>query len=320
MKFLNLNSFKAYLSKAEHHQYLIIIDNEYERRKVIDLILKKPFISNFSITKLIEPSFQKIVEEVDSPSLFGGDPFIVLEDIKDLKEETSKFFSFFKERNIFGIIGSKTKQDVLSIYDNAKVVLDLSSEKPWEKEKRFLEFVKEKCQIDKITISQEALNFLIESCSNDFSFLEQEIDKLIVFCLEKKRIEIEDVLTIGSSNMQTTVWQVAEEMVWQKKDIKNLVMDASFFHSLISSIRFQLSLGYKMASLMETNMSYEEFAKHFPKIYPKMLDKKKEIAKLRGSLFYKNALKVLFEIDLLSKNNISNFSLLLDLFRLKSLS
>jgi hypothetical protein len=59
----------------------------------------------------------------------------------------------------------------------------------------------------------------------------------------------------------------------------------------------------------------DEIAIHFPKIYPKALEKKKEIAKIKGTFFYKEALKKLFEIDFLSKTINVDSDIFLDIFK-----
>ena len=104
--------------------------------------------------------------------------------------------------------------------------------------------------------------------------------------------------------------------MWEKIDFNNFSIEASFFHILISAIRYQLQLGYKIISLIQSSKA-NDLSSYFPKIYPRALLKKQEIAKQRGAVFYKKALKTLFEIDLISKTQNSNFSYLLDLLKTK---
>jgi len=152
----------------------------------------------------------------------------------------------------------------------------------------------------------------------DLSLTENEINKLITFVGSKKSIEIEDVQSICPINITGSVWKIAEEIVWGKIDFDNLPIDITYFHLLISAIRYQLQLGCKMAAILEKDKK-ADLINYFPKIYPRALEKKKQIALQRKSIFFKESLKSLFEIDYLSKTVNMNLANLLDLLKTKLL-
>lgn len=326
MRFLNINSLKKHFENSAIEKikvYLIVMPDIYEREKIFNFILKKINIKKFNLSKFSSDSkLSQIINTFQSPSFLGGEPLIIIDDIENFsKQDIQNFNSFVKNNETYLIIGSQSRQQSSILYSTIEkkgVVFDLTGEKIWEKEKRIANFIVEKCINSQKNISSIVIDALFEKVGLDLALVEQEIDKLITYIGDKKSIELEDVENICPVNMTQSVWQIAEEIVWEKITFDNLTIDANFFHLLLSAIRYQLETGYKIASLIE-DKKLQDLSVHFPKIYPRSLEKKKEIATYYKTDFYKKALKELFEIDLLSKTININFSFLLDILKTKLL-
>ncbi|NGX35037.1 MAG: hypothetical protein K1060chlam1_01405 [Candidatus Anoxychlamydiales bacterium] len=326
MRYLNITFFKKHFENPLFDKikiYLVVIPNLYEREKIISYILKKINIKNFNLSKFSkENKLSKIVNTFQSPSLLGGEPLVIIEDIASFaKQDIQNLNSYLKVNDVNIIIGACSRQEASLLYSTIEkkgLVFDLSSEKIWEKEKRIASFALEKCLKANKNISSIVIEALFERVGLDLSLVENEINKLITFVGQKKSIEIDDVKSICPINITESVWKIAEEIVWGKINFDNLPIDATYFHLLISAIRYQLQLGYKMASIIESGKK-TDLSSYFPKIYPRALEKKKEIAMQRKSTFYKEAIKALFEVDLLSKKINMNLANLLDLLKTKLL-
>jgi len=117
----------------------------------------------------------------------------------------------------------------------------------------------------------------------------------------KEIIDKQDVLNICSTLKQSTVWEISEKIVWDTDviDLEKYGADNSFFHSLLGAIRYQLREGYKL--IYQENFS-------------KFSEKKRQRAVFLGNKFFKEALKILFSIDILSKSNVTSYMALLDYF------
>lgn len=333
MKFQSLKTFKSHLEAAFPNNlarlYFIIIPNDYERKKVIDFVYcYLPYKNAFTCSKFSSEnhSFLHVKQALDSPSLLGGDPIIVFNDIDLLKkEDVNGLCALFNKSSLgaYIILGAKNKQslaEIISLMDKRGVVLDLSYEKPWEKQARFSEFVKQHCARSKKTIALDAMESLFEKTGFDLATLHNEIDKLIMYAQDKSVIQKEDVEAICINSTQSTIWQVAEEIVWYQRHPKNFnlsMLDASFFHGLVAAIRFQLQFGYKLSLLLESNATKEIISSYFPKIRPKVLENKISLVKMRNSSFFKKALLNLFKTDLLSKTNVNCLLTLIDIFKAK---
>ncbi|NGX44771.1 MAG: hypothetical protein K1060chlam3_00946 [Candidatus Anoxychlamydiales bacterium] len=326
MRYLNITFFKKHFENPLFEKikiYLVVIADLYEREKIISYILKKINIKNFNLSKFSkENKLSKIINTFQSPSLLGGEPFVIIEDIEIFsKQDIQNLNSYLKANDVHLIIGASTRGASSLLYSSIEkkgLVFDLSLEKIWEKEKRIASFVLEKCLKANKNITSLVIEALFERVGLDLALVENEINKLITFVGLKKSIEIEDVQSICPINITESVWKIAEEIVWGKINFDNLSIDTAYFHLLISAIRFQLQLGCKMASILESGKKYD-LSSYFPKIYPRALEKKKLIATERKAIFFKEAIKSLFEIDLLSKTINMNLSNLLDILKTKLL-
>ena len=324
MKYFDIQAFKQYLLHSLPCRfYLVISPNDYDREKIIQWIVERCMQGqNGEILHL--KATQKTVEEVlfqfHSPSLFGGENFIIFDEIEQLnKKDIDKLVKFLQEEISSGYFLFAAKgRSVGAIYNAMQkkgIILDLSLEKPWEKEKRIHAFVKEKCFHMKKKIFIEALDIFIQRVGLDLALVEQEIDKLITYVGEKKEIEKRDVLAISIQTEQSNYWQLAEKII-EGKELSFFHMDTALFHSLIIALRHHLQVGYKIASFLKKGE--RDLNKYFPRMPVKVLSRKKALAEKRGSQFFKKGLQFLYEIDLLSKNNFHCFSLLLDYFRIKT--
>ena len=133
------------------------------------------------------------------------------------------------------------------------MVLDLSLEKIWDKEKRYKEYVKEKCAQAKKIISAQNIDKLLSKVGIDLVAIQHETEKLITYVGSRNVIEYQDIKEISTTHVGYTLWQVAEKIVWEKKiNIVQEHIDSSFFHGLVQAIRYQLQLGLKIQTFLES--------------------------------------------------------------------
>lgn len=318
MKYQNLKSFQKHLANAAPHNlcraYFIGIADDFERTQVLDSILTLIATPDAMVTRLSghEIVLRDLLDAMQSPSLFSGPPIVVLDEAEKLsKKEMEAVLGC----PIYGylLIGSRTKAAVLANgIEKEGVVLDLTDEKPWDKEKRFAESLVERAKLAGKRLLPDALSLIFERLDKDLSLLESEVDKLICYVGEQSAITREDVLSITSASRLSTLWQVAEEVIWENGEIPSVD-----FHGFVPALRSQLHLGLTLATLIETKCPADQWNAFLPKIWPKTLEKRSSQAARLGSAYFKKGQEVLYEIELLSRNSSTQYRALLDLFRMK---
>ncbi len=318
MRYMNKASFlKAIRASAPNHLsriYLVAIPDDFERSQVIDEIIriigKDP--ARFSGSGL---NLGALHEHLSTVSLFGGEPIAVVDEAEKIIKASLPQVPTILHAGYL-ILGAKAKTPLAGAVEKEGVALDLLEEKPWDKEKRLVEEVQKLVVNAGKRITPDATALLFERIEKDAAILKTEIEKLICYAAESDQITSTDVMAIVSANRNHTFWQAAEEIVWERKQ-PALVLDDATFHPIVPILRAQLQLGLKIATLLETDTAKEQWGQVIGKIYPKTLEKRTVQAAQLHSTYFRQGLKYLFEIELLSRTQTTAYGALLDLFRLQ---
>lgn len=317
MKYQNLKSFQKHLmSAAPHHLcrlYLVAIHDDFERNQVLDQILSylPPSASRLSGA---DTSLRECLDAIQSTNLFG-ESIVVLDEVeKRSKKELEALSLQLVPPSGYVLLGARSKTASLSaVVEKEGVILDLLEEKPWDKEKRLSEQLIERTQNAGKRLTSDALSLLFERLGADLALLESEIDKLICYVGDQEVIGREEILALSPASRTATLWQIAEEVIWEGGEFPSL--DGTSFHGLIPALRNQLHLGLTLSTLIEEKCPSDQWSRFLPKLWPKTLEKRSSQAARLGSSYFQKGLKKLFDIELLSRSHSTQYRSLLDLFR-----
>jgi DNA polymerase III delta subunit len=203
----------------------------------------------------------------------------------------------------------------MSAAEKEGIVLDSLAEKPWDKEKRLADTLAQRAKNAGKNLLPDVLPLLFERLGMDPALLVSEMDKLICYSGDQLNIAKEDVLAISPASRTSTLWHIAEEVIWEGAVFPEL--DPNAFHALIPALRNQLHLGLTLASLIEQKYPSDQWNQFLPKLWPKTLEKRSSQAARIGSLFFEKGLAKLLHIELLSRTSSTHTRALLDLFQAK---
>ncbi len=310
-----LNQVKASASSGFSNRiYSIGIPDDYERKEVVESLLRFLATEERIVQRFSGSGFElkALSDHLQSSSLFGGEPVAVVEDVEKIgKADAARLLKLFPATFGYLILTAKSKSPLSDAVEKEGVVLDLITEKPWEKEKRIEQQLDAKVKNAGKLFGSGALRSLLERLDMDPGVLEREVDKLLCYIGERARIESSDVEKIASSSRTFTIWQTAEEWIWEGTGLT----DESLFHAIIPALRAQLQLGLKIACLLRENASRDEWTKALPRVFPKTLEKRTSQTERLGAAYFKRGLLVLFDIELRSRTGSTCYGALLDLFR-----
>ena len=314
MKYQNLSSFESATPNPLCRSYLVIIPDDYERGRAIDKI--RFFCGGDPVSfDGTESSLRQIQDALLSPSFFSVEPVVLIDEAEKMgKKELKSLADLVLQKQSYGYIlcGARSKTILNDPFEKEGVVLDLGEEKSWDKEKRLSQTLVAKAAATFKRLPPDAASLLIERVGADAALLDSELQKLICYVGEKPSIERADILRICPISRTQTLWFAAEEIVWEKASPS---LEAASFHALVPAIRSQLLLGKKLTFLIDANCPRAEWSAYLPKIWPKTLEKRASQAAGLGSAYFRKALDLLFEIELLSRSGQTHETALLDLFR-----
>lgn len=309
MKFQKIESFeKNVKSSFPNHLspiYLIVCPKESERKKIL---------SSLSILFDKETDFKKIsqiqegIAHLNSASLFSGKMGALFDGVDQLvKGEVELLSKYCKNPNPKSVLllGAATSKNVSDLYKQGKkemVLLDLSSEKPWEEKDRLQKWVIQYVHAYKKKITPSGLQALFERLSPDRLLLQQELDKLLCFLAEREQIEKEDVETLCPFQVEEKPYKMAQELIWNFSGSLPKISDLSLLLPLVGQLRGQLEMGLKIGALMKKGASSDEISAALPKLWPKALQQVLEGTKRKGLPFFKRGISALFDLEFALKS------------------
>lgn len=293
-------------SKSKYRSYLIVHPQREERRKLLEKLSQR-FIELFQAERVFHEGkdWDYAYYDLAAPSLFEKEQVVIWEAPKGVQEETmEKIFRYMDNPSpwAFLLIGAESFKPFAKGYsrlDKKLAILDLSEEKPWDREKRqqqeLLQIVKQEGK----TIAPKAL-FQLMSISDDSLTLESELCKILSFIGEQSIISEKDVAAITTSTVSLN-WQMAEEIVWEK-GAGHVNIDLSSFLSLIGQMRFLLNQSRQIDFGLQEKKHPEEIMKA---VNMRQTAFQKALQKMRGykSGYFERALSKIYDIELLAKNS-----------------
>jgi len=330
VKFQNAASFLKHLKDAfpDHlsRLYLVAMPEEAERKKIMGEILsfKKKKDPSCEITVLDAQVLtgERLKEAAMMSPLWTQSRVLTIDPLDKMKKNIQEVLvsSFVHAPSGFSfLLGASSLKglgDVLELTKKECIALDLTAEKPWDRQARLREWVIEHAKTEKKVFASSALTALFDKVGYAYAFLEQEVNKLIAYVGNKNTIEMQDVEAICSNLVSSSLWQFTEAMVWENKTIKEPPFDdLSSLLAFIPILRSQLQIGLQLKYL--SNTSKQDLSLHFPGIRPQSLEKMSKEAKALPTYYFIEGIKALFSLEWNLKSSGQPFELSWELFKAK---
>lgn len=332
MKYQNLLAFEKHLQQAapDHlsRVYLVVSPCSYERKKIVEKILdairKKEGEIHLRAEDAALSTLEPCIEGLNTASLFGGKLALYLDAIDKLKKPGhSLIASYAAHPSAFAylILGAGSGKGLTEIHTKGKkelIICDLSEEKPWDRKERLKRHLLHYVSGFGQTLSPDAAEYLLENVGLNLAGLEQELFKLVTYAAERKLVELRDVKTLCFQEKSSTLWQMAEGIVWRGEPIQTTAeADLSLMLPLLSQIRTQLQQGLSLSLLVEQGFGTAEISHYLPAMRSNLMEKLLPIARRKTPLFFRRGLHLLFEIEMMAKNSSIDPALLLEMLSAK---
>lgn len=296
LRFTQMESFRKHLSRPLR-LYLLAVPEAAERAEAMREVL--------SVWPQVEPqrvsSFAELSEALSSPSLWGGEPVIVAEGV----EKWGKKEAQFPDYGYVLLLAAGKAAAVSALVEKRGAVLDLTEEKPWDRERRLNGWLQERAERGGKRLTPDAAALLLAEGERDLALFEQELIKLISYVGDRPTIEKEDVRKIAILGRTSKIWALAEELVWEQKmrEVPEALVP------FLMSVRTQLEMGQKLVALQSAPP--ESIKPFFPKVWPKTLEKRTAQAGHLGMAYFTRALSALYRVELLSRSGATSEEALL---------
>jgi len=310
---------KAYeqqkIKKLKNNFYLFYGENEgYKKQLIKDIFFDnyKENIQRFDESEILN-NFENFISNQINKSFFDESKLIL---ISRVSEKIIKLINELLDRNINDIAvvlnaGTLDKKSKLrSLFEKDKTLICIPFYK--DDNRTLIQLANNFFRSKKISISQEIINLIVERSSGDRINLNNELNKISLFLLNKEKINIEDVIKLTNLAENYSISELADNCL--SKNIKkiNKIFNENIF-SVDDCILIVRTLLLKSKRLLEikkmnnSNLNIEQVISNYK---PPIFWKDKEIVKNQASKWsQKEAEKLIYrihDIELMVKKNYYN--------------
>ena len=302
------------INLKKNNFFLFYGKNEGYKKQIIEEKFKKNYKENIYIYDENEvlQNQDSFFNNILSKSFFENEKLIIIsritEKIKDIIEEIleKKIEDLVLVLNA-GVLEKKSK--IRALFEKSKEAVCIPF---YEDSNETLSGIVNKFFRDnKIQISQQSINLVVQRCRGDRQNLKNELEKIKSFIKNKNKINSEDLLRLTSLAENYSVSELVDNCLAKNKikTVKILNENNFSLEDCIVIIRILLMKSKRLLKLTEkiNNKNIDETISIFK---PPIFWKDKEIIKKQiKSWSYKNIENLIFrisEIELLIKKNSSN--------------
>lgn len=316
MKFQNQLAFEKYVASMRSLEsiFMIVTSEDKERKdcvfRIKEKLSQKGQTFEVHIVHCGREPVSKLFESFDALSLFSPVKFIELHDAHLLSERD---LMILKERlksldsKVLVAFLTKKAIPLPKELSSKTVILDLLAEKPWDHKKRIINLLVEYVRKAGKTISQEALEELVELVGIDYARLLQSVESLICFSADRRDIGINDLKSLSIARKKQKTWELAEYLTWGEGDVVDTPdVNDTELNALFMQVRYRLGVGIKI----KEGICPED-------ISPSLYQKYRKLSELFSKEYFQKAFLEVYEIENLSRSGQFATSFLFDMLYVK---
>lgn len=202
--------------------------------------------------------------------------------------------------------------------DSKGILLEYREIKPWEKEKRLVEWVIQQTGAYRKLIAYPAAQYLVKQVGNDQFLLEKEVEKLVCYCFEKSEISLKDVEAICVKQHHDTIWELGEFIFRRDASAaiqaaRALLLEEQSALPLLRQVRFQFQTHFQICHLLNHENALDEIAREFPYMKGKILESHINQARSYGLEAFRNGIIEIDATEARIKNSAIDENILIEI-------
>ena len=307
---------KAYehqkIKKIKNNIFLFYGENDgYKNHVIKDIFIDnhKGNIERFDESEILN-NFESFISGLLNKSFFDELKLIL---ISRVSEKIIKLIDELLDRKINDVTivlnanNLEKKSKLRSIFEKDKNLICVPFYK--DDNRTLIQLANNFFKNNKISVSQEIINLIVERGSGDRINLNNELNKISLFLLNKKKINIDDVIKLTNLAENYSISELADNCL--SKNIKkiNKIFNENVFSvdDCILIVRTLLSKSKRLLEIKKINSSNENIEQIISNYKPPIFWKDKEIVKNQASKWsLKDAEKLIYkihDIELMIKRN-----------------
>ncbi|CUI16406.1 hypothetical protein PNK_0780 [Candidatus Protochlamydia naegleriophila] len=334
MKYDNSRAFEKHLEGAAPNHfsrlYLILGKDPVEQREAVECTLKalQPSLQAREFALKImdgnQLTLDVLLSDLYSNTFFADQRIFWIQHADKLKknliEALEKYFARISSSQYL-ILTAPSWMKQTNFYkavEKEGVILEMAEPKPWEKEKRLVDWATKQLAAKRKVISYQVCQALVKQTGLDSLLLDQELEKLLCYIGERPEITIQDIVKICNYQPSDTVWQLGEAIFRRDAAASihmaySMQMDGQPLLPLLRQIRSQFQTQFHVCLLLAQGKTSQEVALEFPYLKGNLLDRTMQQAQRYGLESFRQGLLAIDATEMRAKNSQVDEKLLMEL-------
>ncbi len=317
---------KAYehqkIKKIKNNIFLFYGENDgYKNHVIKDIFIDnyKGNIERFDESEILN-NFENFISSLINKSFFDELKLIL---ISRVSEKIIKLVDELLERKINDVTvvlnssNLEKKSKLRSIFEKDKNLICIPFYK--DDNRTLIQLANNFFKNNKISISQEIINLIVERSSGDRINLNNELNKISLFLLNKEKININEVIKLTNLAENYSISELADNCLSKNINKINKIFNENVFSvdDCILIIRTLLAKSKRLLEIKKINSSNKNIEQIISNYKPPIFWKDKEIVKNQASKWSrKDAEKLIYKIHnielMVKKNYYSSLNIVSD--------
>ena len=309
-----LKTFELSKIKDETIFYLLYGKNDGLKSECIDKILNKSIgkVYNYD-EKQIKDEIETFYENILSGSLFEDSKIIII------NRATDKIYEIIQDlidrdiHNIKIIINAgilETRSKIRSLFEKQKNLICIPTYQ--DNNDTLSKLAAIFFRDEKISISQQNINLIIEKCNGDRGFLRNELNKIKNYASDKKKLSTKEILKLTNLSENFEFSELIDNCLAKNKNKMLKILNENNFNAedCIIILRTFLSKAKRILKLAIQFEKNKDINKTINSAKPPIFWKEKNIVKIQLNKWKPEKIKKLIDsinnIELETKKNFNN--------------
>lgn len=319
MKIKSLEEYKKQLEAFGEGEFpkvfFIVTSDELERREAVELT--RSFVDSEQGNRSFQGgqvSHEELFQELNGIPFFGSSQAVVLERADKLSSSlSSALVEYLHSPNphitfIASSASLPAQSKLLKGADQGGLLLQCVELRPWEKERLIEQWMVKRAQGEGWELEPAAASMMAKQLGTDKLLLAGELEKLICFVGQRKKIGASDVVAVCACVNLETVWQLGEAVLRRDgaravRIMGQLLEDGASLLSLLYQLRGQVQNGFQICAILQEGGGVSRVQQQFPYMKGKILERNMQLAQGYGMERFQKALLLINKIDLQLKNS-----------------
>ena len=319
-----LKYFELKREKLLNNILLFYGSNEGLKDEILNNLIKNfnGEVSRYDENDLLSKK-DDFLSEIKNESLFSSDRIIIISRVTNKISEFLNYLTSLSLENILVILLSENlekRSKLRQLFEKDKQLICVPFYE--DDDRSLMKIINDFLLKEKLRISQESINLLVQRARGDRKNLRNELSKLKFLLLSKKKINIEDIFKLSNLAENFSIFELSDNyLAKNSKKVSNILNENNFtYEDCILIIRTLLNRSkrlLKLISLYEANGSVDMAISSYK---PTIFWKEKDLVKKQiNSWSIGEIKKIIYKISdleiLVKKNSVNSINFVSDFVR-----